>query len=198
MSQSDGKKLNPSTLSLLLVIILIIFIGAFIAITVFFQSQLKALSIDVKNANNAATVSRTDLAGLKELKGYIEKEKNTIEKTKKILADSQSYQEQILSDIEKYSSRSGITVTGVSFEAVESKGATNGVSPNQAPTSGLKFATATINIKNPVPFTNVMQFIYFLEQNLTKIQLNGISMTKTSKSGQDITVSPLSIRIYLR
>ena len=42
-----------------------------------------------------------------------------------------------------------------------------------------------------------MNFIHYIENNLTKMQLSGVSLSK-GKEGNNITVSALTIEVYLK
>lgn len=202
MSEEKTKSLNPVTVGFLLLLSIVVIVVAIVAMNILFQAKLKQLALDVRKANNAATVSKEDLSRLKNLRSYLEKEKDTIDKTKKIVADSSSYQyqDQVINDISNYSTRSGVVVTGVNFdEQVNNSGtAGNSAIPNPTPTNGAKFATATINIKSPVNYRNAMQFLYYLENNLTKLQVTSVSMSKASKAGQEVTINPLTLKVYIK
>ena len=44
----------------------------------------------------------------------------------------------------------------------------------------------------------MMKFLHLIEQNLTKMQLSGISLTKDETSPSDISVSALNVEVYTR
>lgn len=200
MNQIRSEKLTPVVFKTILLLLIAALVAIFLASFLFFQVQLKNLATDVKKANSEASASKGDLDRLKGLREYLDKERDAIERTKKIVADSQSYQyqDQIINDITAYALKSGVSITGLVFDTATTA---NPSAPQAtpAPTSvGPKFMTATINIKSPAPYRNVMQFLYYLEQNLTKMQISGVTMSKESRVGQNVTVSPLSVKVYVK
>lgn len=205
MNKSDNKQLNPRAFGILLLLgMFVLFVGC-VATFLFLQSQLKSLAVDVTRANSEANISKDDLKRLKELSEYLEKEKVAVNRVKNIVADSQSYQyqDQIINDITLYAQKSGISVTGVNFQ---SSGQATAVAPGSAATpqqpgaasGGPNFTTAIINIKNPVQYSSIMQFLYYLEKNLTRMQVTEVSLTKSGSNGQDVSINPLSVKVYIK
>lgn len=205
MNVSDGKRVNPVVFRVILLLSMLILVLGCVAVFLFLQSQLKSLTLEVTKANSEANTSKGDLKRLKELSEYLEKEKVAVNRVKNIVADSQSYQyqDQILNDITLYAQKSGISVTGVNFQ---SSGQATAVAPGSAATpqqpgaasGGPNFTTAIINIKNPVQYSGIMQFLYYLEKNLTRMQVTEVSLTKSGSIGQDISINPLSVKVYIK
>lgn len=205
MNKNNSKQLTPMAFRLLLTLSMFLLVAGCVATFLFLQSQLKSLALKTSQANSEANLSKGDLARLKELSEYLEKEKAAVNRVKNIVADTQSYQyqDQIIKDITLYAQKSGISVTGVNFQSsgqpatTASGGGTTQQQP-AATSGGTNFTTAVINIKNPVQYRNVMQFLYYLENNLTRMQVTEVSLTKGDGSGQDVSINPLSVKVYTK
>lgn len=160
---------------------------------------------DVQRSTAEANSSTQNLATLESLKTQLSQEADTVERTKNIVAESKSYayQDQIIKDINTYADRSGVTISGYTFNTDVPVGAaapSTAAAPAVAgpkTVSGLKSVSVSVNVKSPVKYENVMNFIHSIEQNLTKMQLAGISLTKDPTSN-NVTASALTIEVYTR
>ena len=169
----------------------------------FAHKQLVSFAEQVRETTAVANASTQDLANLQALKTKLAEDADTVERTKSIVADSQhyAYQDQIIKDINKYENRAGITITGYTFNAAT--GGTSTPAPSAAATAGtpavagLKSVSVSIAIKSPVKYSNIMNFIHAIEQNLTKMQLAGISITKDAQS-DNVTANSLNVEVYTR
>lgn len=172
----------------------------------FVHKQLTSFAEQVRASTATANASTQDLANLQSLKTQLAEDADTVERTKNIVADSQyySYQDQIIKDINTYASRAGVTITGFTFGAGTSgpgsqsavgNGAANAVGAKPVP--GLKSVSVSVTIKSPVKYNSIMNFIHSIEQNLTKMQLAGISLTKDPQS-DNVTANSLTLEVYTR
>lgn len=206
MLQKQVSGLTAQKLRLLLIcsILLLILIGG----TAFWyvNQQLTGFANQVRVTAATANASTADLTNLQSLKTQLAEDADTVERTKNIVADSQSYsyQDQIIKDINTYANRAGVTITSYTFmtdtpsAAGGQRAEVSGQSSTKA-VAGLKSVGVAIAIKSPVKYTNIMNFIHAIEQNLTKMQLSGISLTKDSQAQTDnITAGTLTIEVYTR
>lgn len=174
------------------------------------RGHLMTFAHEVQQSNAEANSSTQNLATLEHLKTQLSQDADTVERTKNIVAESKSYayQDQIIKDINTYASRSGVSVSGYTFSA--DTGATAGTAVTSTPpaastqatagaktVTGLKSVSVSVNLKSPVKYESVMNFIHSIEQNLTKMQLAGISLTKDPTS-DNVTASALTIEVYTR
>lgn len=172
----------------------------------FFLTQLTAYADQVSIATAEADQSSSDAITLQRLKKELEDDKIAVNRAKSIVADSKfyQYQDQIIKDINAYAKASGVTVSAYDFgtSAGASGGAAAGTAPAPtAPTTptatGLKSTKVTVSLNNPVDYKSAMRFIYAIEQNLTKMQLSGISLA-AGDNENEVTVNALNIEVYIR
>lgn len=193
----DARKLRIILLCNIF-LLLIIGIGSFLLI----RNWLEAYANQVKSDNNAALISSNDVQRLKQLEQKMFEDHVAVTRAKNIVADSKSYQyqNQIINDITTYAKKSGVSISGFNFTSdtdAAVKTSPNAKSQGPAVPSGLKSIKAVISLKNPVSYAAIMRFIHAIELNLTKMQLTGISMTK-STNNSDVVVNPLTVEVFVR
>lgn len=168
---------------------------------VFVNSQLKGYAIEVSHVAADANASRDNLQNLQTIEKQLDEDQDIVQKTNSIVAESQSYQyqDQIITDINDYASRAGIGITNINFSSQTTANTTPGAStPNtQAVPSGVKSSSVAITLKNPINYDNMLRLIRSIEQNLTKMQVSRINLSKdTSTNG--IISDVLTLQVYVR
>lgn len=195
----------------------ILLVASIIFLTVFggvgfwlFRHQLATYADQVNTDVAKAEASNEDIAKLQRLQTNITDNQVAITRAEKIVADSHyyQYQDQIINDIANYANAAGIKIAGFSFDGgtVGTTGtATTTPAAGSATTTtpaGLKSTTATITLapgKNGYQFQAIMNFLKSIEQNLTKMNLSGVSLQKnTGGTGSDVVPGPITIGVYTR
>jgi hypothetical protein len=213
----DAKRFRL-TLSVLLFIIVIATILALFFSIKYLNSYSKTVSESVNNARN----SQSKINNLKSLELQLKNEKNSdaISKVRSVVADSKSYsyQDVIIKDITAMASNANIKIQSFNFSTsgTGSTGATSAPAPaapstpssgstgdssgtSTTPASGssaLKSTKAEIAIENPVSYNDLLIFLHYIEQNNTKMQLSGISISAAEDN--EVSVATLSIEVYIR
>ena len=205
MQAMTATKLRAILLGSMALVIVLCAVGFW-----FFKNQLITYADQVKADSAAASVSSNDITRLQQLQNKLEVESVAVTRAKNIVADSKyyQYQNQIITDITAYAKSSGLRITNFTFTTDSVQGAKAGAAASGAaaappvagdPTpAGIKSLTATIAIQSPANYQAVMKFIHSIEANLTKMQLTGISITKSTKNSGDVSVNPFSIEVYTR
>lgn len=166
----------------------------------FIQSQLSSFAVEVSHAAEDAKTSDNDITALKRLQTQLADNESNVERARSIVADSKSYkyQDQIIQDLNTYAARSKFEITRFTFNgsapgASGTSAAAAAKTPELAP--GLKSTTVSITLKSPTPYKDLMNFIHAIEQNLTKMQIAGVTFAKGEKSS-DVAISSLTIEVY--
>lgn len=194
-----GKKLQATTLRLILIASL--FLIAIITSVIFSLASdgLRERATEASRVLAKANSSQNDIQILQRIEAELEKNKEIADRASSIVADSQSYQyqDQIIKDLTDYAARSGITITNFDFGTTKS--ATTGSPPPasspQTP-AGVKSTSVSITLKNPVSYEAVLRFIHSVEQNLTKMQISKIGLSKESDG--NVVSDALTIEVYVR
>ena len=165
------------------------------------NSQLKEYAIQVSHVAADASASRDNLQNLQTIEKQLKDDQDIVQKTNSIVAESQSYQyqDQIITDINNYASRSGIGITDINFSSQTASNTTPGATTpsTQIIPSGVKSSSVVITLKNPVNYDSMLRFIRSIEQNLTKMQVSRINLSRdTSTAG--VTSDVLTLQVYVR
>lgn len=201
------KQLNASTLKVILTIVFTLIALAGVALFNISKSQLQEFSAEVSKKVVDADASRNNLDTLKKIQTELEEQKEVIERTNSIVADSKSYmyQDQIIADLNDYASRAGINITNLDFSTGQADAsgtpaapapATPGATIAPAP-AGVKSSSVSITLQNPVEYNNILRFIKLIEQNLTKMQISNVSLSKDT-AGSKVTSDALKIEVYVK
>ena len=195
-----GRQITASQLRLILTV-------SMFAITVLagvgfslVNSGLREFAVEVSHVAADAAAGRDNVQNLQRVQKKLAEDADIVQKTNSIVAESQSYQyqDQIITDINNYASRAGIGVTDINFAAstqTSTPGATQ--TPATSLPSGLKSSPVSITLKNPINYDNLLKFIKSIEQNLTKMQVARVNLSKDT-SGGGVTSDALTLQVYVR
>lgn len=174
----------------------------------FADRQLQTVATDVSHTVIDASASQNNVQTLQRIQRDLEKYKDVITQANDIVADSQSYQyqDQIVGDLNKYAAKSGITITNLDFAAgadTATPGSTNKTpgtttTPGATAPSGVKTTSVAVTMENPIGYSSFLKFLRSIEDNLTKMQVQKISLSKGSGTGDEISSDVLTIQVYVR
>ncbi|HEX6258116.1 MAG TPA: hypothetical protein VFZ48_01395 [Candidatus Saccharimonadales bacterium] len=192
-------RLSAVGLQRLLVISLIFLIGLSSFGFYMLGDLLRTTALASNHAKIDATLGRNDVEQLERLEAYLNDNEQTVRRASGIVADTKEYQyqNQIVADINTYAGRAGVTVLGFNFSATTS---TDPKTQNTQGTNtgGIKTLPAILTLKNPVAYRNFLRFIKAIEQNLTKMQIKGITMSPETSNSANITNPTIELEIYVR
>lgn len=191
--------LTPTNVRLMLSISLFtIAIGAAVIIH-FLNAGMDEYAEKVSRANADSVASQDNIQNLQKIQQELLANRDVIERTTSIVADSQSYeyQNQIITDLNDYANRAGISVTNIDFTEGASASTSTPTAPATSPApAGVKSTSVSITLKNPVAYDNLLRFIHSIEQNLTKMQISRIGLTKDTTG--NVTSEVLTIEVYIK
>lgn len=215
------SRFSAATLERVLIIGIIPLIAAsgFIVYSLFGILEGKA-----KKANHASIdseVGTSNIKQLQELEASLAKNKDVAARALSIVADSRqySYQDQIVNDINTFAKAAGVTILGFDFSeaggdaaATTTEGsssaasgaqaapapAESGATPAPAPAPGLKTVNASIQLDSPIPLTNFLIFLKYIEQNVTKMQVTNVTLTPDGANSTLVSNPTINITVYTR
>lgn len=204
---------------IILLIALTASILAVVGVVIYGVGALNSYADEVKQQVIAAETSETSLENIRTQVNQLEQNQAAVERAKKIVADSQQYkyQDTIIRDIESFASRAGVGVLSYDFTAATDAsapstpaqspapsapsqpggGSLNPGSQLAAPTSNLRSTVVNISIASPVNYRNFLNFLHYIEQNLTKMQVASVSLSGAGSS-TEVSTGPLQIEVYVR
>lgn len=169
----------------------------------FINEQLRTYAVEVSKVTAESNSSQNNVQALQKVQEELEKNKEVKERARNIVADNQSYQyqNQIITDLNGYAKKAGVTITNIDFSAGSTATPTTPTTPKSGTTapatpSGVKSTSASITLKNPVSYTRLLRFIKSIEDNLTKMQISRIGLARGADN--QITSEALSIEVYIR
>ena len=192
--------LKASTLRLIMIVSLFLIAGLAVVMFYFANQELSKVATEVSHVTADAEASQDNLQNLQAVEQKLANEKEAIERVNSIVAESQSYQyqDQILSDLHSYANQSGVTITNINFSGSgDSTASSSGTPPVSSAPAGLKTTSVSVTIDNPVGYNNLLRFMRSIEQNLTKMQISTVSLSK-AESGSQVTSDALTIEVYIR
>lgn len=203
-----SKPVTASTLRLILFTLLFgVAIITSLTIKYVIDSQLRPFAIDVSHTIVDANSSQDNVQKLQKIQKSLIENQDAISRASSIVADSQSYQyqDQIITDINDYATQAGISITNIDFTSGAASSSSGGggssstsksvVSPTPAP-SGVKSTSISVTMRNPVNYNSFLRFLKSIEQNLTKMQISRIGLSKSSDG--TISSDVLTIEVYVR
>jgi Sec-independent protein translocase protein TatA len=200
--------LTPVKLRLMLSISLFLIVCIAAVLFYFAQSKLRAEATSISHTVVDAKASQNNLQTLQKIQSELQKYNETVGKANSIVAASQSYQyqDQIITDLKDYATAAGITIVNLDFSTTKTGTATPTTpatgTATPAPTApaapaGVKSITVSATLANPVDYMSMLRFLNSIEQNLTKMQVSKISLSKSDK-GNAVTSDILTIEVYVR
>lgn len=209
--------LTPALLRVILSITLVLLFLIGIGIFLLGYKRLGVVNTDAQAVAAKARDSQSSINRLMTTKKMLQDNSATIDRANQLVSQSRSYvyQDQIISDINKYATESGISITDISFTDSKttavggsSAGATTGGSASTATApmagagatpAGIKSMTAQVSIANPTSYSSMLTFIHLIEQSLFRMQVSKISLSRGEAAGGDqISSNALTIEVFVR
>ena len=198
----SSSALTPKRLRLILLASLTLIILAGAGIFYLAYGRLSKTATETGSSVAQARESQDMLERLRRLKQELESKKEIVDRTSLVTANSAnySYQDLLVRDLTTYADRAQLTIKNISFSsqaaastpapAVEG-GAVDGAAP-----AGLNKATVDITLETPVNYVNLLNFLHYIEQNLTKLKVSKVSMTKGDTG--TVTIDVLNLEVYIQ
>ncbi len=200
---TERPTLNSATtvrigLFVMLVLILLAMAGGcYLAYTFLEKTAREVAQIQTKAQSVTAQVDN-----LVRLEGQLKHYKNDVKKAQQIVAESKSYhyQNQIINDLTNYASQAGVPIASFNFQdkaAASSKTASANAKNNANTNSGLKSTQISVQLGAHVEYVKLLRFLHLIEQNLTRMQIAGISLTSGEQAGT-VGAQAIDLEVYVK
>lgn len=201
------SSMTPVKLRLILGFSLVILSVLGVGVFTFGYGQIKDFVVTAQDVASKAQTSQSSIQDLVTTKKFLETNADAVNRANQLVAESKSYvyQDQVISDINKYASEAGLVITNIAFAAATTT-ATSGAastpaagSATAAP-SGVKSITANVTVQNPTDYLAMLNFIHLIEQSLFRMQISqvGISASGDDKHPNQVSSDILTIEVYVR
>ena len=199
------KGLTASSARIVLALFLLIILAAMVAGSYFAYSFLSTTSKEVADMQTEASAVDMKIQNLLKLKDQLEKNPVATKKAEQIVAESKSYQyqNQIINDLSIYAAKANVPIQSFTFQDSSTSSAKSSSSSSQTttkkPTSvnGVKSITVSIQLGDKVPYNNLLHFLYLVENNVTRMQIYGVSISRGEQRGE-VSAQSLELGVYVR
>jgi hypothetical protein len=194
--------LTATSLRLMLSISLLLIAVLGVVLFSLANKQLKSVAVDVSHTVADSNASQSNLQNLQKIKQYLALKQDVVQRAESIVAESRSYeyQNQIINDLNDYAARAGLGITSIDFTGATAGATTPGTAAPTAPSTvvnGVKSTFVSVTLKNPVDYVGVLRFLKSVEQNLTKMQVTNVGLSKTENSS-GISSNVLNIEVFVK
>ena len=219
MSRSKAKQpkekqaFSAVTMRIVLVVVLLLILALMSGGFYVAYSSLRTTAEEVAKTQSEAQVSDARVQNLISLERQLKQHTYAIDRAKQIVAESKSYQyqNQIITDLTHYATQAGVSITSFTFEGdapvtnsgaaqtttPATEGATDDATQSATPTGNFKSTQVSIQLGETVSYQNLLPFLYLIEQNLTRMQVAAVSMTK-GEAADAVTAQTLNLEVYIR
>lgn len=200
------KALTAARLRLILGLSLALVSVAGTVLFAFGYKQLQLAAVDTNNSTTQAALSNSSLDNLMATQQLLASQSDAVSRASQMVAESRSYlyQDQIVNDMNAYANNAGVTIESITFGSPTGT-VTSPASPSatsSAPTiSGLHSTLATISLVSPVSYSNLLTFVYNINQNLTKMRIDQLDISRATGNGVpagSVTVNAFNVEVYIR
>ena len=188
---------------ILLIGILVLFaLSIFLGITGI--NMLRSYAADVRTTIVEANESDRSTEQAKQKIAAYAQNQEVSELAQQIVAERESYRYQnvAFTDLNAMAKRAGLTIKRYTFSDTPDPSATRGraQATPATPQGALKPTYIIITIDSPVDYRRFLNFLNYIEQNLTKMQINNVSLTRAQDDDSDNSVlsQSLTVEVYTR
>lgn len=207
VKQRSSSSMTATKMRLVLSVSLLLILAAMSTGFYFSYLYLRDVSDEVSATQARANSSDSELQALVQTRQLLSENTEAVEKARQIVAESQSYryQDQVVTDISEYARRAGVGIASFTFQdatSAESAGGAPAQAETEAPAgqpaaAANKTTTVSVQLAQEVGYVNLLHFIHLIEQNLTRMQITQLSLTRGESAGT-VTAQTLNIEVYLR
>lgn len=198
----SGFTLNASNVRLILSVSLFIIIGASGAGFIYVQKQLRQYAVEVSHKKVDALASDGNIQTLESVKAELDANQNVSEKAQALKATNALPQFRIVDDVTTIAKNNNIVITSFDFtdapQTTTAPAATapTAVAPVTSP-SPTGHVSLTVSLQSPINYTDFLQFLRDIEQNIPKMQVQGVNLGNSGGTG-GFSVEPLIIQMYTK
>lgn len=218
MSSDASKKslkLNAVMMRWLLSVLLLLLLTGAGAGFYFSYQYLVQIAKETSDARASADSADSKLQQLRLLGAALKKHEADVKKAEQVVASAKSYQyqNQIVEDLTRYAAMAGVSIQSFTFQNETAGKKTTG--SNTSPSTGdaaqnssanqsqsaapaLKSVHVTVQLGAEVEYRRLLHLIHLIEQNLTRMQLQGLQLARNDKNPQAVSSQALNLEVYIR
>jgi len=209
MSERKREKMTPAvTMWIVFALSLVLILVGMGGGVYFGYTMLQGTAAEVSKIQTEAKAVDAKVQNLARLEKEMEKYKDSVAKAQQLVAETQQYQyqNQIINDLTAYANKSGVGIAGFTFTSGSAGAKSNSGSSGTSGTNnssgsnsavGPKSMKVSVRLNEKTDYMALLRFMHLIEQNLTRMQIASVSMSKTEGTGQ-VNTQTLEVEVYVR
>ena len=209
MSERKREKMTPAvTMRIVFALSLVLILVGMGGVVYFGYTMLQGTAEEVSKIQTEAKAVDAKVQNLARLEKEMEKYKDSVAKAQQLVAETQQYQyqNQIINDLTAYANKSGVGIAGFTFTSGSAGAKSNSGSSGTSGTNnssgsnsavGPKSMKVSVRLNEKIDYMALLRFMHLIEQNLTRMQIASVSMSKTEGTGQ-VNTQTLEVEVYVR
>lgn len=209
MSERKREKMTPAvTMRIVFALLLVLILVGMGGVVYFGYTMLQGTAEEVSKIQTEAKAVDAKVQNLARLEKEMEKYKDSVAKAQQLVAETQQYQyqNQIINDLTAYANKSGVGIAGFTFTSGSAGAKSNSGSSGTSDTNnssgstsaaGPKSMKVSVRLNEKTDYMALLRFMHLIEQNLTRMQIASVSMSKTEGTGQ-VNTQTLEVEVYVR
>ena len=209
MSERKREKMTPAvTMRIVFALSLVLILVGMGGIVYFGYTMLQGTAGEVSKIQTEAKAVDAKVQNLARLEKEMEKYKDSVAKAQQLVAETQQYQyqNQIINDLTAYANKSGVGIAGFTFTSGSAGAKSNSGSSGTSGTNnssgsnsaaGPKSMKVSVRLNEKTDYMALLRFMHLIEQNLTRMQIASVSMSKAEGVGQ-VSTQTLDVEVYVR
>ena len=209
MSERKREKMTPAvTMRIVFALSLVLILVGMGGVVYFGYTMLQGTAEEVSKIQTEAKAVDAKVQNLARLEKEMEKYKDSVAKAQQLVAETQQYQyqNQIINDLTAYANKSGVGIAGFTFtsgsagaKSNSGSSGTSGTNNSSGSTSaaGPKSMKVSVRLNEKTDYMALLRFMHLIEQNLTRMQIASVSMSKAEGVGQ-VSTQTLDVEVYVR
>ncbi|QJU05279.1 hypothetical protein [Candidatus Nanosynbacter lyticus] len=209
MSERKREKMTPAvTMRIVFALSLVLILVGMGGIVYFGYTMLQGTAEEVSKIQTEAKAVDAKVQNLARLEKEMEKYKDSVAKARQLVAETQQYQyqNQIINDLTTYANQSGVGIAGFTFTSGSAGAKSNSGSSGTSGTNnssgsnsaaGPKSMKVSVRLNEKTDYMALLRFMHLIEQNLTRMQIASVSMSKAEGVGQ-VSTQTLDVEVYVR
>ena len=209
MSERKREKMTPAvTMRIVFALSLGLILVGMGVVVYFGYTMLQGTAEEVSKVQTEAKAVDAKVQNLARLEKEMEKYKDSVAKAQQLVAETRQYQyqNQIINDLTTYASQSGVGIAGFTFasgstgsKSSSGSSSTSGASGSTGASTGAgpKSMKVSVRLNEKTDYMALLRFMHLIEQNLTRMQIASVSMSKAEVAGQ-VNTQTLDVEVYVR
>ncbi len=189
------KKSSFSAVSLrgVLIVILVLAIGLAGVGFYYAYGWIKDYATQVNQAVVTAydSTAPTTSASTKALQAVLAQQGTVSATLAQFYASPSDFQSKAIQDINTYARASGLSIGDVTLGATAKPSGTS--TPSQPPTNNTTILSVKLNA--PVSYTSLVKFMTYVQNNLPKMQIQGLTIQSNASGGDTVTIDNIAIKV---